>query len=86
MSRIKNIGPKSESWLNDIGIFTVDDVEAIGVVEIYRRLKLSRPNISLVMLYALQGAVMDMHWQEIPDDVREDLIAKAKAALEEDVT
>ncbi|MCB9461259.1 MAG: TfoX/Sxy family protein [Anaerolineaceae bacterium] len=86
MSRIKNIGPKSESWLNDIGIFTVDDVEVIGVVEVYRRLKLSRPNISLVMLYALQGAVMDMHWQEIPDDVREDLIAKAKAALEEDVT
>ncbi|MCA9883836.1 MAG: TfoX/Sxy family protein [Anaerolineae bacterium] len=86
MSRIKNIGPKSESWLNDIGIFTVDDVEAIGVVEIYRRLKLSRPTISLVMLYALQGAVMDMHWQEIPNDVREDLIAKAKAALEEDVT
>ena len=86
MSRIKNIGPKSESWLNNIGIFTVDDVEAIGVVEIYRRLKLSRPTISLVMLYALQGAVMDMHWQEIPDDVREDLIAKAKAALEEDVT
>ncbi|MCA9892838.1 MAG: TfoX/Sxy family protein [Anaerolineae bacterium] len=86
MSRIKNIGPKSESWLNNIGIFTVDDVEAIGVVEVYKRLKLSRPNISLVMLYALQGAVMDMHWQEIPDDVREDLIAKAKAALEEDVT
>ena len=86
MSRIKNIGPKSESWLNDIGIFTVDDVEAIGVVEVYKRLKLSRPNISLVMLYALQGAVMDMHWQEIPDDVREDLIAQAKAALEEDVT
>ena len=86
MSRIKNIGPKSESWLNNIGIFTVDDVEAIGVVEVYKRLKLSRPNISLVMLYALQGAVMDMHWQEIPDDVREDLIAQAKAALEEDVT
>lgn len=72
--RIKNMGPKSTEWLNDIGIFTVEDIEREGVIAVYQRLKASRPGISRVMLYALQGAVMNLHWNHLPDEVKADLL------------
>ncbi len=43
MTPIKNMGPKSRVWLHDIGINTLEDLEAIGAVEAYRQLKASRP-------------------------------------------
>jgi DNA transformation protein len=72
--RIKNMGAKSTEWLNEIGIFTVEDVEREGVVAVYHRLKASRPGISKVMLYALQAAVMNLHWQHLPEDIKADLL------------
>ena len=84
LAKLKNIGLKTEVWLNDIGIYTLDDMEALGVVEVYKRLKQSRNDVSQVALYALQGAVMDLHWNAIPEDIRLQLIADATTALNED--
>jgi len=74
LPRIKNMGPKSTDWLNDIGVFTLEDIERQGVVSVYKRLKASRPNISLVMLWALQGAVMNLHWKWLPEEVKAELL------------
>jgi DNA transformation protein and related proteins len=71
---IKNMGPKSTEWLKEIGIFTVEDVEREGVMEVYLRLKAGRPGISRVMLYALQGAVLNLHWNALPDELKEELL------------
>ncbi len=71
MTPLKNIGPKSRVWLHDIGIDTLEELEALGAVETYRRLKLARPaEVSLNMLWALQGALLNIRWNALPPDMK----------------
>ncbi len=35
--RLLNLGPKSSSWLEQIGIRTREDIEKLGVIEVGRR-------------------------------------------------
>lgn len=75
LARLKNIGDKTAVWLEDAGIHTPDDLHRLGAVETWRRVKEIHPEISLVGLYALQGAVLDIHWNALPDDMKDDLRA-----------
>lgn len=71
---MKNLGPKSTEWLASIGIFTIEDVEKIGVVETYKRVKAAYPEkVSLNLLYGLQAAVININWKDLPLDIKEDL-------------
>jgi hypothetical protein len=36
---------------------------------------------SLNLLYALEGALQDCHWQEVPEQRRSELVAGAEAAI-----
>ena len=78
LSRLKNIGKVSEQWLNSIDIYTKEDIEEFGPIVIYNLLKANGYNVSLVMVYALQGAIMDLHWKDIPKDLKEELKAELK--------
>ena len=40
---MKNIGPKSREWLASVGVYTLDDVAKLGVVETYKRVKAAYP-------------------------------------------
>lgn len=72
---LKNIGPKTVGWLEAVGIRDKDDLIAAGAVEVYIRLKHTFPeHVSLVALWALQGAIMGLPFNEIPDDVKTDLL------------
>ena len=66
ISNLKNLGPKSTIWLNEIGVFTRSDPERIGSVEIYRLLTLRGFNVSLNLVYAIEAALLDIHWKELP--------------------
>lgn len=71
---MKNLGPKSTAWLASIGVYTLDDVAKIGVVETYKQVKAAYPEkVSLNMLYGLQAAVMGINWKDLPLDIKEDL-------------
>ena len=70
---IRNLGPKSTVWLSEIGVHTVEDLHAIGALEAYRRVKSVRADVSIVLLYALQGAVFDCHWNDLPPGMKETL-------------
>lgn len=77
---MKNIGPKSTEWLASIGVHTLDDVVALGVVETYKRVKAAYPEkVSLNLLYGLQATLLDIPWNELPQDIKEQL----KKAVEE---
>ena len=76
MTAIKNMGTKTRVWLHEIRIDTLEDLEAIGAVEAYQRLKASRPTeISLNMLWGLQGALLDIRWNMITPDMKAELKA-----------
>lgn len=66
LSKLKGLGPKSEQALNEVGIRTRRQLEAIGAVGAYKRLLQSggeKP--SLNFLYAMVGALEERHWSEI---------------------
>lgn len=72
MADLRNLGPKSRQWLAEIGITTFEEIERLGSVEVYRRLKASRPReVSLNMLYGLEAAILDIPWQHLPQDVKD---------------
>lgn len=67
---LRNIGPKSAQWLKAVGIQTAEDLSDIGAAEAYLRTKAAFPDkVSLNMLYALQGALLDLPWNELPPDL-----------------
>lgn len=69
-----NIGEKSARWLESVGIHSPEDLYDMGAVEAYKRVKLAYPDlVSLNMLYALQGALLDLPWNELPADIVEKL-------------
>jgi len=79
LSKLKGIGPKTTEWLNDIGVDTLVDLEALGVVEVYKRLKRAYPHkVSLNALYGLQAAILGIHWNALPLDMKAELRAQAE--------
>ena len=71
---MKNLGPKSSEWLASVGVFTLDDVAKLGVVETYKRVKAAYPEkVSLNLLWGLQAALLDLPWNELPPDIKSEL-------------
>ncbi|GAB4577572.1 MAG: TfoX/Sxy family protein [Anaerolineales bacterium] len=74
IKKLPNIGPKSAQWLEAVGIKTLDDLEELGAVEAYRRVKAAFPErVSLNMLWGLQGALLDLPWNELSPEMKEKL-------------
>lgn len=75
LSKLKGLGPKSEKNLNEIGIYTKEDLEKIGAVKALIKLKKEcRIKPSLNFLYAMVGALENKSWLEIAKTERERLI------------
>ena len=71
---MKNMGSRSSEWLASVGVYTLDDVAKLGVVETYKRVKVAYPEkVSLNMLWGLQAALLDLPWNELPPDIKSDL-------------
>lgn len=79
--KLRNIGPKSMAWLRQTGVRSLDDLKAVGALAAFVRVKRAGFKPSLNLLYALEGAIMDCHWQEIPEARRAELIADAGVAV-----
>ena len=74
LTSLRNIGPKSASWLESVGINTADELFDLGVEEAYRKVRAAYPDqVSLNMLYALQGALLDLPWNELPEEMKSQL-------------
>ncbi|NUS37505.1 MAG: TfoX/Sxy family protein [Lysobacter sp.] len=80
-AKLRNIGPKSAAWLRQVGLRSREDLAAIGTVEAFMRVKRAGFKPSLNLLYAIEGALLDCHWQEIPDARRSELVLAADAAI-----
>ncbi|MDP9379097.1 MAG: TfoX/Sxy family protein [Chloroflexota bacterium] len=77
---LPNIGRVTAGWLHDAGIRTAQDLEVVGPVEAWRRVKAVYPNqVTLVLLYALQGALLGIHWNDLPRDLKQRLKSDAQS-------
>jgi DNA transformation protein and related proteins len=73
------IGPRSRRWLAEAEIRTLEDLASLGALEAWKRAKAAHPReVSLNLLYALQGLLMDCAWGELPPSVKEGLKKSAE--------
>ena len=79
--KIKNIGPKSMAWLRQTGIRTLAELKTTGALAAYVRIKRAGFKPSINLLYAMEGAILDCHWQGLPEGRRSELILAADAAV-----
>lgn len=73
ISDLKNFAKTSERWLNEIGVYTKEDLKRLGSIHAYRLLKERGFNVSLNMVYAIEATLLDLHWQELPSDLKAEL-------------
>lgn len=76
---LKNLGMASVNILQAIGVNTFDDLAEMGPVQAYCRIKARGIHVSKVMLYALQGALMDVHWNDLPPEMKTQLVEEANS-------
>ena len=80
LARLRNIGPTIENRLTEIGVHTRADLERVGAVNAYLRICANHTKRALPIcyyLYSLQGALMDLHWDDLPEGLKQELRSQA---------
>lgn len=73
LSSMQNIGKEIEKKLKAVGICSAEELIRLGSKEAFVRLKIRYPNVCLVHLYTLQGAIDNIEFNRLPDEVKHDL-------------
>ncbi|MFT4537839.1 MAG: DNA transformation protein [Planctomycetota bacterium] len=73
ITALRNLGKASAEWVKEIGILTRADLESMGSVATFRAVERNRGKVSLNLLYALEGALLDIHWTRLPAPLKEQL-------------
>jgi len=79
-TKIRNVGPKSAAWLRQVGVRTTEDLERIGPIEAFLKVKRAGFRPSLNLLYSMAGALAGCHWAELPEDQKQELLLTLDAA------
>jgi len=75
LTSLRNIGKELEKKLKAVDIPTAEALKQIGSEEAFVRLKLRDPQVCLVHLYALEGAISDTEYNHLAEDVKQRLKA-----------
>ena len=72
----RNLGPKSRSWLAEIGIETQEELRAVGAVEAYGRLRFRfGKTVSRNMLFAMAAGLAGIDWRQLSAEHKAELDA-----------
>lgn len=74
LSDLPNLGPKSQAMLERAGIHSVEQLRALGAVAAYERARRANHNVSLNLLWAIEGALTGLPWQEVAREHRASLL------------
>ena len=73
----KNIGSTIVKRLNEIGVYSLADLAEMTSVKAYKKICERHPGKIFPVcyyLYSLEGALLDLHWNDLPNDVKSDLL------------
>ncbi len=73
LASMMNIGKEMARKLDSVGIGTAEELVRSGAEQAYLKLKERYPNVCLVHLYALEGAVRNMEFNSLPEDRKKEL-------------
>jgi DNA transformation protein len=80
LTDLKNIGKKIAGRLNEVGIFSENELRLAGAVAAHRMIKKKYPEETLPVcyyLYSFEGALTDRHWNEIGEERKQELKAQS---------
>lgn len=74
---LPNLRLATERMLKKAGIETVEDLQQKGSVNAYQAIKSTHnTDVSVELLWALEGAINGTHWSVIPNDRRQELLSR----------
>ena len=79
LTDLRNIGKKIAGRLNEVGIFSEDELRRVGAAQAHRMVKEKHSNETLPVcyyLYSFEGALTDKHWDEIGEKRKQQLKAQ----------
>lgn len=74
IASLPNLGPKSQEMLAVAGITRIAQLRELGSVGAYVRVKAKVPSASLNLLWALEGALTGLPWQQVAKEHRTSLL------------
>lgn len=73
LSALPNIGTELEKKLKVVDVETAEDLKSLGSRAAFLKLKDIYPNVCLVHLQALQGAIDNLPLDQLPEATKQDL-------------
>lgn len=73
LTSMTNIGKELERKLAAVGVDSPEALKELGAKHAFFRLKEVFPQVCLVHLYALEGAIRDVEFNRLPEDTKQDL-------------
>ncbi len=73
LTSMMNIGKEMEKKLTSVGIESSEKLIAVGAKDAFLRLKQKYPNVCLVHLYTLEGAIQDIEFNSLSEDKKKEL-------------
>ena len=77
--QMRNLGKTSALWLHTVGIHTAGELRRLGAATAYRAVLARGINASRVLLYSIEGALLDRHWSELTDEHKMRLLQQVEA-------
>ena len=75
LNSLNNIGKEMERKLKSVDISTAEELQSVGSMEAFVKLRLRYSNVCLVHLYCLEGAISGIDYNRLPEDVKQRLKA-----------
>lgn len=73
LTTMPNIGKEIASKLKSVGIDTAEQLREIGSQEAFLRLKIKYPQVCLVHLYTLEGAIQSLDFSRLSEETKSKL-------------
>lgn len=73
LTAMKNIGKEMSRKLRAVGLDSPEKLREAGSKDAFFRLKTLYPNVCLVHLYVLEGAIRDEDYNRLSEEVKADL-------------
>lgn len=73
LTSMMNIGSEMSKKLSSVGIGTAEELIYVGAKQAFSRLKEAYPNVCLVHLYTLEGAITNTEYNSLSADKKKEL-------------
>lgn len=80
LAALPNLGPRSAQMLEQAGISSTEQLHRLGSVAAYLRVQRQGGRPSLNLLWALEGAIGELPWQQVARDHRTSLLLALESA------